>query len=159
MTSPFLAEHAEQYPVSPMCSVLQVSVRSSYDWRTREPSAHEQEDGERAREIHRLFHAFRGVSGSPRSHAALRSRGIRGSRERTARLMREMEVCATPTRTKPIVTRRRVGVTPAPNRLDRAFTAQAPHRKWVSETTGVWTSEGWLSVAVVLDLLSRQVGG
>ncbi|GHP00732.1 transposase [Reticulibacter mediterranei] len=130
-----------------------------YSWRGREPSAHEQEDGELAREISRLFHAFRGVYGSPRIHAELRSRGIRCSRERTARLMREMELCAKAKRNKPVGTRRRVGVTPAPNLLGRSFTAQAPNTKWVSDTTFVWTNEGWLYVAVILDLFSRLVVG
>ena len=88
---PFIAEHAQQYPVSTMCRVFQVSVSGYYDWRTRKPSAHEREDGELAREIYRLFHAFRGVYGSPRIHAELRDRGTRCSQERTARLMREME--------------------------------------------------------------------
>lgn len=156
---PFIAEHAELYPVSPMCRVLQVSVSGYYDWRGREPSAHEREDGELAREIHRLFHTFRGVYGSPRLHAELRSRGLRCSRERTARLMREMELCAKPKRHKPVGTRRRAGVIPAPNLLNRAFTAQAPNTKWVSDTTFVWTSEGWLYVAVLLDLFSRLVVG
>jgi putative transposase len=159
MTYPFIAEHAELYPVSTMCRVLQVSVSGYYDWRTREPSAHEREDGELAREIHRLFHAFRGVYGSPRIHAELRNRGMRCSRERAARLMREMELCAKPKRNKPIGTRRRAGVTPAPNLLNREFTASGPNAKWVSDTTFVWTSEGWLYVAVVLDLFSRLVVG
>ena len=142
-----------------MCRVLEVSVSGYYAWRNREPSAHEREDGELAREIHRLFHAFRGVYGSPRIHVELRSRGIRCSRERTARLMREMELCAKPKRSKPVGTKRRAGVTPAPNLLNREFTASAPNTKWVSDTTFVWTSEGWLYVAVILDLFSRLVVG
>lgn len=142
-----------------MCRVLEVSVSGYYAWRTREPSAHEREDGDRAKEIHRLFHAFRGLYGSPRIHAELRDRGMRCSRERTARLMREMELCAKPKRSRPVGTRRRAGVTPAPNLLKREFTAPAPNAKWVSDTTLVWTAEGWLSVAVVLDLFSRLVVG
>lgn len=142
-----------------MCRVFQVSVSGYYDWRSREPSAHEREDGELAREIHRLFHAFRGVYGSPRIHAELRDQGMRCSRERTARLMREMELCAKPKRSKPMGTKRRAGVTPAPNLLNREFTALAPNTRWVSDTTFVWTSEGWLYVAVILDLFSRLVVG
>ncbi len=155
----FIEQHAEQYPVSTMCRVLQVSVSGYYDWRTREPSRHEREDGELAKEIHRLFHAFRGVYGSPRIHAELRDRGIRCSRERTARLMREMELCARPKRHKPVGTRRQAGVVPAANVLNREFTAASPDSKWVSDTTFVWTSEGWLYVAVILDLFSRLVVG
>lgn len=142
-----------------MCRVLEVSVSGYYDWRSREPSAHEREDGELAKEIHRLFHAFRGVYGSPRIHAELRDRGMRCSRERTARFMREMELCAKPKRSNPMGTKRRTGVTPTANLLNREFTADAPTTKWVSDTTVVWTSEGWLYVAVILDLFSRLVVG
>lgn len=142
-----------------MCRVLGVSVSGYYDWRDREPSAHAREDGELAKEIYRLFHAFRGVYGSPRIHAELRDLGLRCSRERTARLMREMELCAKPRRNKPIGTKRSQGATVAPNVLNREFTASLPKTKWVSDTTFVWTSEGWLSVAVILDLFSRLVVG
>ena len=156
---PFIAEHASQYPVSTMCRVLAVSVSGYYDWRERPPSAHEREDGELAREIHRLFHAFRGVYGSPRIHAELRDRGIRCSRERPARLMRAMELCAKTKCSRPVGTKRRAGVTPAPNVLNREFCAEVPNAKWVSDTTFVWTAEGWLYVAVILDLFSRLVVG
>jgi transposase InsO family protein len=91
-----MAEHSQQYPVSTMCRVLGVSVSGYYDWREREPSAHEREDGQLAKEIHRIFYAHRGVYGSPRVHAELRAEGIGCSKERTARLMHEMELCATP---------------------------------------------------------------
>lgn len=145
--------------MSPLCRVLEVSVSGSYGWLTREPSAHEREDGELAKEMHRIFYAFRGVYGRPRVHAELRSRGIRCSRERTARLMREMELCAKPKRRKPVGTKRRTGTLAAPNLLNREFTALAPNTTWVSDTTVVWTSEGWLYMAVILDLLSRLVVG
>lgn len=108
---------------------------------------------------YRIFFAHRGVYGSPRVHVELRERGIRCSRERTARLMREMDLCARPKRHKPISTKRRNGTIPAPNLLNRDFTASAPNTKWVSDTTFVWTAEGWLYVAVILDLFSRLVVG
>jgi putative transposase len=142
-----------------MCRVLGVSVSGYYDWRTREPSRHEREDGELAKHIHRIFYAHRGVYGSPRVHAELRAQGIVCSRERTARLMREMELCAKKRRNKPLGTKRRHGATAAPNWLNRDFTAASPNTKWVSDTTYVWTAEGWLYVAVILDLFSRLVVG
>jgi putative transposase len=156
---PFIAEHSQLYPVSTMCQVLGVSVSGYYEWRGREPSQHEREDGELAKEIHRIFYAHRQVYGSPRIHAELRELGIRSSKERIARLMREMELCAKARRNKPVGTRRRKGVEPAPNLLNRDFGADSPNRKWVSDTTYVWTAEGWLYVAVVLDLFSRLVVG
>jgi len=154
-----MAEHARLYPVGTMCRVLGVSVSGYYDWRGRGPSQHEREDGELAKEIHRIFHAHRGVYGSPRVHAELRELGMRCSRERTARLMREMELVAQPRRDKPVGTQRRKGAQIAPNVLNREFSAPAPTTKWVSDTTCVWTAEGWLYLAVILDLFSRLVVG
>jgi putative transposase len=143
-----------------MCRIMQVSVSGYYDWLRREPSAHEREDGELAKEIHRLFYANRSVYGSPRVHAELRAAGIGCSRERTARLMREMELVAKRhRRNKPVGTVRHKGTVAAPNVLDRDFSAHSPNTKWVSDTTYVWTMEGWLYVAVLLDLFSRLVVG
>ena len=142
-----------------MCRVLEVSVSGYYDWLRREPSAHVREDGELAKQIFRIFHAHRGVYGSPRVHVELRAQGIRCSRERTARLMREMDLAAKRRRNKPIGTKQRKGAQTAPNVLNREFNASAPNTKWVSDTTFVWTAEGWLYVAVILDLFSRLVVG
>jgi putative transposase len=159
LSYPFIAEHAGQYPVSTMCRVLHVSVSGYYDWRGREPSRHEREDGELAKEIHRIFHAHRGVYGSPRVQVELRELGLRVSRERTARLMREMALVAKPKGNKPMGTKRRPDAQMAPNLLNRDFRAEQPNSKWVSDTTSVWTAEGWLYVAVILDLFSRLVVG
>lgn len=92
-----------------------------YDWRGREPSAHEREDGELAKHIHRIFYANRGVYGSPRIHAELHEQGIVCSRERTARLMREMELVARPKRNKPVGTKRRNGVNAARSAAQQGF--------------------------------------
>jgi len=142
-----------------MCRVLGVSVSGYYAWQGREPSAHAREDGELAKHILRIFHAKRGVYGSPRIHVELRDLGIRCSKERTARLMREMDLAAKRRRNQPVGTRRRKGATPAPNLLNRNFRAEQPNSKWVSDTTYVWTQEGWLYVAAILDLFSRLVVG
>jgi putative transposase len=124
-----------------MCRVLQVSVSGYYDWHKREPSRHEREDGELARQIHRIFYAKRQVYGSPRIHAELAAQGIRCSKERVARLMREMELVAKRRRTRPGGTVRRRGALGAPHLLTREFTAEQPNAKWVSDTTAVWTRD------------------
>ena len=142
-----------------MCRVLEVSVSGYYDWHGRGPSQHEREDGEIAKQILHIFHAHRGVYGSPRVHVELRERGILCSRERTARLMREMDLAAKRRRNKPVGTKRHKGAPVAPNLLNREFSATAPNTKWVSDTTYVWTAEGWLYVAIILDLFSRLVVG
>jgi putative transposase len=142
-----------------MCRVLGVSVSGYYEWRGREPSAHEREDGELAQHIHRIFYARRQVYGRPRIHAELAAQGISCSQERVARLMRAMELVAGRPRSKPMGTVRRKGALGAPNLLNREFTAPLPNEKWVSDTTSVWTTEGWLYVAIILDLFSRLVVG
>ena len=130
-----------------------------YEWRMREPSIHEREDGDLARQIHRIFHEHRQVYGSPRVHAELRAQGVRCSRQRVARLMREMELAAKRRRHKPVGTIRSRGASAVANLLNREFKAETPNSKWVSDTTFVWTTEGWLYVAVILDLFSRLVVG
>jgi len=142
-----------------MCRVLGVSESGYYDWHKREPSAHEREDGELAKQIHRLFYVKRQVYGSPRIHAELVAQGIHCSKEHVARLLREMELVAGRPRSRPAGTVRRKGALSAPNLLGREFSAQLPNAKWVSDTTYVWTAEGWLYVAVILDLFSRLVVG
>ena len=154
-----MAELSQQHPVSRICRVLGVSVSGYYDWRKREPSRHEREDGELARQIHRLFYANRQVYGSPRVQVELRAQGMGCSKQRVARLMREMDLCAKPKRRKPLGTKRRAGACIAQGVLNRDFTAAEPNARWVSDTTSVWTAEGWLYVAVILDLFSRLVVG
>jgi putative transposase len=134
-------------------------VSGYYEWRQRKPSAHEREDGELSKQIHRIFHEHRQVYGSPRVHAEVRAQEVRCSRQRVARLMREMELAAKRRRHKPVGTVRSKGASAAPNLLNREFEAQTAKSKWVSDTTYVWTMEGWLYVAVILDLFSRLVVG
>ena len=92
-------------------------------------------------------------------HAELRAQGVRCSKQRVARLMREMELAAKRRRHKPVGTIRSRGAPVVANLLNREFKAETPNSKWVSDTTCVWTPEGWLYVAVILDLFSRLVVG
>jgi putative transposase len=92
-------------------------------------------------------------------HAELRAQRVRCSKQRVARLMREMELAAKRRRHKPVGTIRSRGAPVVANLLNREFKAQAPNSKWGSDTTYVWTTEGWLYVAVILDLFSRLVVG
>ncbi len=109
--------------------------------------------------IVRLYQANRQVYGSPRIHAALRAEGQQCGRKRMARLMREHGQSAK-RRTHRVRTTDSQHEHPvAPNLLNRDFTASAPNTKWVADITGVWTWEGWLYLAVVLDIFSRMVVG
>jgi len=99
------------------------------------------------------------VYGSPRVHAELQAQGIKCARKRVARLMRELELAARRRRHRSRTTRSDPSARVAPNRLDRDFTATRPNEKWTGDITAIWTYEGWLYLAAVLDLFSRRVVG
>src|SRR5260370_27159639 len=142
-----------------MCRVLEVSVSGYYAWRQREPSQHARSDAELAERVKAAFHDNRGRYGSPRVHAELQAKGVRCARKRVARLMREQELFAKRPRHRAITTHNEPGAQVAPNLLQRDFSADQPDTKWVADTTYIWTAEGWLFLAVVLDLFSRMVVG
>jgi transposase InsO family protein len=146
--------------VETLCGALGVSVSGYYAWRTREPSQHQQSDEALLKVIGTVYQAGRGLYGSPRVHAALRRQGIRCSRKRVARLMRQAGLRS---RRRP---KRRVRTTDsrhnrpvAPNLLQRDFSADAPNEKWVGDMVGIWTDEGWLYLAALLDTYSRLIVG
>lgn len=142
-----------------MCRVLEVSVSGYYAWCKRQPSQHSREDAQIAQEIQAAFEANRKVYGSPRIHAELQARGRRCGRKRIARLMRELQLSAQLPRHSIFTTRREKGAEVAENVLQRDFHADEPDHKWVADTTYIWTAEGWLYLAVVLDLFSRIIVG
>jgi transposase InsO family protein len=139
---------------------LGVSVSGYYAWRSREPSQHQQDDAALLKAIQAEYQAGRGLYGSPRIHAALHHQGLRCSRKRVARLMRQSGIHSL---RRP---RRRVRTTDsghnrpvAPNLLKRDFSAVASNEKWVGDIVGIWTDEGWLYLAALLDTYSRFIVG
>jgi putative transposase len=155
----FMAEHRHEYPMTIMCRVLEVSVSGYYAWCHRTPSQHSREDAQLTEQVKTAFQANRGVYGSPRVHAELQAQGITCARKRVARLMREQGLAARRPRHRTITTQSEQGAQVAPNLLQRDFSADQPNTKWVADTTYIWTAEGWLYLAVVLDLFSRMVVG
>jgi transposase InsO family protein len=143
-----------------MCKVLEVSVSGYYASRQRPVSHHQQEDARLAAEIQTIFLDNRQVYGSPRIHAALQARGMRCGRKRVVRLMQTLGLQAKRHRPhKPTTTSSDPTARFAPNLLDRDFTATGPNTKWVTDITAIPTDEGWLYLAVMLDLFSRTVVG
>ena len=120
-------------------------------------SQHNREDGQLAEKVKAAFQANRCVYGSPRVHAELHAQGIHCARKRVARLMREQGLFAQRPRHRTVTTQSEPGAQVAPNLLQRDFSADEPNTKWVADTTYIWTAEGWLYLAVVLDLFSRLV--
>jgi putative transposase len=142
-----------------MCEVPEVSVSGFYAWRKREPSHYSREDAKLGQQVKAAFQANRQVYGSPRIHAELKALGVTCARKRVARLMREQGLCAQLPRHRTVTTKSEKGAPVAANLLQQDFYAASPNQKWTTDTTYIWTSEGWLYLAVVLDLFSRMVVG
>ena len=155
----FMAEHCGDYPVTVMCHVLEVSVSGYYAWHKREPSQHSREDAALAAKVEKAFENNRRVYASPRIHAELQAQGIACGQKRVARLMRELGICAQLPKHRTVTTHSEKGVPVAANLLQQDFHADCPNQKWTTDTTYIWTQEGWLYLAVVLDLFSRMVVG
>jgi putative transposase len=156
----FIAAHETYYPIQQMCQVLKVARSGYYAWRHHAPSTRAQADQALLVLIEAEHKNSRTTYGSPRVHAALQRQGQVCGRNRVARLMRLNGI--TPLKRRayhPLTTQRQPGVVPAPNRLNQDFTATAPNQKWVCDFTYIATGEGWLYLAVVLDLFSRKVIG
>ena len=157
----FVADHRHEFPVRRMCRVLEVSTSGYYAWRGRPQSQRAQDNLELVNRIKEVHATSRETYGSPRVHAELvQDHGIHCNKKRVERLMRIHDIRGKQQR------RRRVQTTDsnhslpvAPNLLDRQFEADAPNRKWVADITYVPTAQGWLYLAVVLDLFSRRVIG
>jgi transposase InsO family protein len=152
--------HCEAGSVERLCAALGVSVSGYYAWRSRPASQRQQTDAVLLTEIRAVYQVGRGLYGSPRIHAALRQQGVGCSRKRVARLMREAGIHS---RRRP---KRRIRTTDsrhnrpvAPNLLKRDFSAESPNEKWVGDIVGIWTDEGWLYLAALLDTYSRLIVG
>jgi transposase InsO family protein len=156
----FIVAHELEFRVQRMCHVLGVGRSGYYAWRKRTPSTREQANQTLLELIQAEHVASRKTYGSPRLHVVLRRKGVVCGHNRVARLMRLHGIVAfSRRRSHPRTTQRQAGVVPAPNRLAQDFSAAAPNQKWVSDFTYIETGEGWLYLAVVLDLFSRQVIG
>jgi len=142
-----------------MCRVLGVRTSGYYAWLGREPSQRQREE-ERLRVDVRAIHAGSNRRyGSPRVYRQLRINGRHVGRKRVERIMREEGLKARPKRRFRKTTDSSHGLPVAPNLLERRFTVDAPDKVWVGDITYVWTLQGWLYLAVLLDLFSRRVVG
>jgi putative transposase len=146
-----------EYGIKECCEALRVSRSGYYQWKKAEPSQREREEAELVEQIKEVFAANKGRYGSPRVRQALRQDGIGCGENRVARLMRENELAAR--RKKAFRPRTTVpGKSTAPN-LIKDLEPSGVNQIWVSDITYVATAEGWLYLAVILDLFSRKVVG
>ena len=156
----FIAAEKAALPVRLLCRTLQVSRAGFYAWQARPPAPRARADHRLGLEIAAIHAESRQRYGSPRIHAELADRGCRTGRKRVARLMRVRGLAARRRRRYRVTTHSRHALPVAANRLARQFERAAPNpRRWVTDITYIPTGEGWLYVAVILDLCSRFVVG
>ena len=146
-------------PIGRICALLDVSVSGYYAWRRRGPSQRQLDDMIFLAHIRARFAASNGTYGSPRMHVDLCEDGLTIGRHRTARLMRDNALKANQKRRFKKTTDSDHGGSIAANLLDQDFTCDGPNRKWGVDISYVWTAEGWLYLAIVLDLFSRRIIG
>lgn len=155
----YIQAHSQAHKVMRLCQVLGVSTSGYYDWLER-PESHRNQENRRLTVKIRQFHLVsRERYGSPRIYQDLRADGESCSENRVARLMRQHDIQAKMARRFVVTTDSKNTLDPAPDLLRRQFRVSGANLGWVSDTTAIATRQGWLYLAVVLDLYSRQVIG
>ena len=155
----FVAREKANYPVRTMCRVLGVSPSGYWAWTRRPASARAQRDRLLTRQIHVIHADSRGTYGVPRVHAELRDTGFGCSRKRVARLMRTAGLEGVHRRRRTRTTLADRYAPPAPDLVQRTFSAPAPDQLWVADITYLPTWQGFLYLAVIVDAFSRRVVG
>ena len=154
-----MQQHEAEFPIVVMCDVLNVSRSAYYTWRKKTASERNQANAKLLEAIRKVHHDSRGTYGSPRVYRKLKKRDIPCSENRVARLMREDGLRAKTKRRYKATTNSKHDLPVAPNLLQRNFSPAKPNQVWAGDITYIWTIEGWLYLAVVIDLFSRSVVG
>jgi len=155
-----IEDHRDAWPVRVMCDALSVSPSGYYAWRSRPESPRKIANRELLVDIRRVYRQHRERYGAPRIHAELRAEGHTLSRKRVARVMRQHGIRArAPRRYRVCTTDSKHSLPVAENLLDQNFVAERPDQVWLADITYIPTGEGWLYLAVILDLFTRKVVG
>ena len=155
----FIDAHKKAWPINLMCSVLNVSRSGFYHWAGRMPSQRAQSNSQVDRRIREIFVHHRQRYGAPRITDALHDEGTECSENRVARRMRALGLKAIQAKKFKVTTDSNHAKPVAPDLIEQDFSAEAPNQKWTSDITYVWTDQGWLYLAVVMDLCSRAIVG
>ena len=155
----FIAAHRHEFRLRILCHVLGVSASGFYQWARRPAPRHAERNDALLVHIQTAYTASRRTYGAPRIHRELHARGVAAGRHRIARLMRREGIVACTERRFRWTATARAELPAAPDRLRRDFTAAAPNQRWVSDITSVRTGQGWLHLAIVLDLYARRIVG
>jgi transposase InsO family protein len=157
----FISEHRALFGVARLCRVLDVRRPGFYEWRAAAPARAERaaQDDQLATEIAEVHTEHRGAYGRQRVTVELRRRGRRVNHKRVDRIMRERQIAGITRRRRRSLTKQDTAVTPAPDLIGRDFTADAPGQRFVGDITYLPTQQGWLYLATVIDLYTREVLG
>jgi len=155
----FILAQKNRYTVSLLCEVMQVSRRGFYNWLNRATSKRELENQSLTERIREIHDTYRQVYGAPRIHQVLRNTGSTCSLNRVARLMRVANIVPKTIKKFRVTTDSRKSLKPSENVLNRRFSPKFKNQFWAGDVTFIPTREGWLFLAVVLDLYSRKVIG
>ena len=148
-----------EFPVHRLCGVLGVSQSGYFAWKDRPGSRRQRDDMVLLAHVRSAFALSNGTYGSPRMTRELQDNGFAVGRRRTARLMHENGLKARQKRRFKRTTDSDHAWPIAPNIIDQDFTATGPNEKWGVDISYVWTREGWLYLAVIIDLFSRKIVG
>jgi len=155
----FIDAHKKVWPVILMCGVLNVSRSGYYHWATRGPSRQALSNRDMDSRIGKIFTRHKQRYGAPRVTSDLHDEGVKCSENRVARRMRALGLRAIQAKKFKVTTDSNHSKPVAPDLIEQDFHAEAPNEKWVSDISYVWTDEGWLYLAVVMDLYSRAIVG
>lgn len=155
----FVEEHRTHIPVDRLCHILGVTSRGYRSWRGRPVSNRQRQDMVLLAHIREQYHHSLGSYGRPRMTQELKELGLNVGHRRIGRLMRQNGLRVVRTRKYKATTNSNHKFNIAPNWLNRDFTADRPNQKWAADITYIWTREGWLYLAVMIDLHSRRVVG
>ncbi len=148
-----------EFRITDLCAALNVSREGYYKWKKCKLTQHKLRDNELLVHIKAVFSEYKGRYGAPRIHDELKDRSVICGRKRVARLMRENRIMAKASRKFKATTNSKHSYPVHPNLLNQRFTCSAPNKVWTTDISYIWTGEGWLYLAVVLDMYSRRIVG
>jgi len=155
----FIRDHAGRYRVNMLCRVLKVQRSAYYDWQAQPCKVIPQEELALRRRMKELFTVSRGSLGSRTMMKNLNQEGFEIGRDRTRRLMKRLKLTVRQKRKYKVTTDSKHNLLVAKNVLNREFCPSAPNHAWGTDITYLWTQQGWIYLAVVIDLYSRRVVG
>lgn len=160
MKYPIVEQLTRDFPVTVICETLDVSNSGYYAWKERPDCSRRREDLRIRAHIRAIFKKSKKTYGSPRIHRELREQdGIRCGRKRVLRLMRQDELKPKQVKKFRATTDSKHKHPVAPNLLDRQFEVETPNTVWLGDLTYIWTEEGWLYLAALMDLACRRIVG